>query len=213
MVNNQKVILTDFDGCCGNWDQAFQEFMFEKGYSPILNSEKYYRLAERYPCFTDAEIFEFVNELNTSERIAHLQPFRDSVKYIKKLHSEGYTFICITALSDKAEARIYREQNLDNLFDKGVFDHSQMVCLKPRDSKYHSLKKWAGTGLYWIEDHFIHAESGHELGLKPILMSNPYNEQFKTDLFPRVNSWKEIYNIITAEQKTTSCDMFCTLGD
>lgn len=212
-MNKEKIILTDADSVLVDWNKAFKEFMTEKGYISTPNCEKHYRLCEWYPSFNDQEIRELVLELNTSNRIAKLEAFRDATEYVAKLNKIGYTFICITALSQHPAARKYREENIDNLFGKGTFDHSRMICLNPNDSKYDSLKQWEDSGLYWIEDHFGHAESGYELGLKSILMANEYNKQFHTNLFPTVNSWKEIYEIINPTVNTIQCDTFCTLED
>ena len=196
-MSTEKLILTDVDGVLLSWDDGFATFMGSKGHAPLPNSEHFYRLSKRYPEFTDIEMTALVEEFNTSPAIAELNPWADSVEYVRKLSSEGYKFICITAISEHPDARYYRDKNLKNVFGKNIFNYQDMICISPGKSKRAALSKWMGSGYYWIEDHFLHAESGYELGLQSILMDSPQNQHFNTDLFPRVSNWRQIYEMIT----------------
>src|SRR5690606_12664560 len=96
-------------------------------------------------------------------------------------------------------AKEKRIENLNNVFGSDAFLHDKMKCLNPHESKLFYLKEWQGSNLFWLEDHFMHAEAGHEVGLRSILINNPANAHYQTDLFPRVYTWKDIYEIVTAE--------------
>lgn len=196
-MNKEKIILTDVDGVLLKWDEGFKSFMESKGHYAKPNTEHFYRLSMRYKEFNDKDMMEFVEEFNTSEGVSRLNPLNDAVEYVRKLNDNGYHFICITAISEDPAAREYRDQNLMDVFGMNIFKYEDMVCIAPNTSKEIALTKWRGSGYYWIEDHFTHAETGFELGLQSILMSNIQNQYFKTDLFPRVNNWKEIYEIVT----------------
>lgn len=193
-----NTILTDVDGVLLHWGLSFDAFMASEGYTKKEDSDHHYRLSLQYPELTDRKITKLVEKFNTSEAIKELPPWKDAVYYVRKLHSLGYNFVCITALSEHQFAREYREYNLTKVFGKGIFHHDHMICLPVGASKHAALSPWAGMKYWWIEDHFRHAESGYELGMRSVLMDNPHNTHFKTDLFPRVSSWKEIYNMIVS---------------
>ena len=196
MSKRDKIILTDADGTCIDWSGAFREYMEGNGYNHIPNSEHNYRLELCYEDLDYETAQIMVGEFNNSEQIRNLDALEYSVEYIGKLVDDGFKFICITSLSDTPEARENREYNLQALFGD-AFLHESMVCLPIGMNKHEALSTWAGTGYFWCEDHFMHAQSGYEHGLQTVLIDTPYNAHFETDLFPRVESWKEIYDIIT----------------
>lgn len=194
----ENTILTDCDGVLLHWSQGFDKFMTELGYPKQPGTDHHYRLSLQYPPLTDDQTRDLVNQFNVSEGVSRLEPWADAVKYVRELHAKGYKFVCITAISSDPQARVHRAKNLDDVFGEGIFNHDEMVCVPVGHSKEEALRKWAGKNYWWVEDHFKHAETGYELGLRSILMDNPHNKHFKTDLFPRVNTWEEIYHMVTA---------------
>jgi hypothetical protein len=193
-----KVILTDADGVLVNWNKAFEKFMSIEGYPKIEGTDHEYNLTHRHGL--DARrILDYVAEFNESSEIAKLEPFADSVEYVKKLANLGFSFIVITSISDHPLAKINRTTNLTELFGP-IF--KEIHCIEMGASKYHTLLEWADTGYFWIEDHMRQAEAGYEVGLRPLLIDHPYNSHYLTDLFPKVshqNPWKEIYDIVITD--------------
>ena len=50
---------------------------------------------------------------------------------------------------------------------------------------------------YWIEDKPVNAVLGLKFGLRPILITHPYNKDFKVpEGVIRANDWKDIFDII-----------------
>jgi len=194
MNNKPKLILTDVDGVLCNWNDAFEKFAISKGFARLPNTDQHYNLGMRFDAPSNNTMHKLVVEFNDSAEIATLEALPGAVKYVEKLVKEGFRFIAITSLSDAPEALKYRTQNLHNLFGN-VFD--EIICLKIGSAKGHVLERWADSGLFWIEDHFMNAEAGYEVGLKPILVDTPYNAHFKTDLFSRTSMrdpWREIHS-------------------
>lgn len=190
-----KIILTDADGVLVNWDKGFNDFATSRGLT--FNPEKAdeYNVALRYN-ISHEHGQELVTEFNTSDHISRLEPMADSVKYVKQLSELGFKFIVVTSISDDPSAKVNRAINLKNLFGD-VF--TELHCLQMGSSKYDALARWGGSGYFWIEDHMRQAESGYEQGLRPILITHPYNQHYSTDLFPRVSKyrpWEEIFKII-----------------
>lgn len=194
----RKVILTDCDDVLVDWLGSFEKFMERKEYVKVPNTEHEYSFAVRYN-ISSLKASELVKEFNESSHIEHLLPFLDSSKYVKKLGYLGFKFIVVTSLGEHPESRTKRIKNLESIFGK-VFE--DVHCVSLGGSKEHVLKNWADSGYFWIEDHMRHAEAGHELGLRSVLIRRPHNSHYKTDLFPIVgmeNPWKEIYELICAE--------------
>jgi FMN phosphatase YigB (HAD superfamily) len=197
-MTKPRHILTDADGVLLVWNEAFDVFMKRKGLPRITGTENSYNLTDRYG-ITYQESVDFVKDFNEGEYMRDLLPLSDSVEYVQKLVALDFRFTVITSISDNPISKIYRTENLINLFGD-IFD--DVICLETGASKTAALAKFGGTGLFWIEDHFKNAEAGYEVGLKSILIEHPYNKHYSTDLFPRVSKttpWKEIYEIVTKE--------------
>ena len=197
-MEKERIILSDCDGVLVNWNKGFESFMETKGHPKIADTEDDYSMAIRHGVNT-LTAQALIKEYNEGPCIADLEPFADSIEYVKKLADDGFRFIVVTSISDAPEAKFYRTKNLAKLFGD-VFD--DIHCITMGASKAHILMNWADTGYFWIEDHMRQAEAGYEAGLKTILIDHPYNTHYNTDLFPKVSvttPWKEIYDIITTE--------------
>lgn len=192
----KKLILTDCDGVLVNWNSGFHEFMKKKNIVKVPDTDGEYSLSIRYGLSTKQKR-EFVKEFNESSHIEHLEPFADSVNYVKLLSKLDFRFIVISSLSDDPTARKYRVKNLTKIFGN-VFD--DIICIEMGSNKFNTLINWADTGYFWIEDHMAQAEAGYEVGLRPILIEHSYNKHYQTDLFPKVSHqhpWQDIFKIIT----------------
>lgn len=192
----EKIILTDADGVLLKWNEAFEKFMATRGFPRNPGTENDYSIAVRFKGADDVMAHELVREFNESALVAELEPFADSVTYVKKLADKGFRFTVVTSISDAPAAAVYRTQNLKAIFGD-VFD--EIICIKMGASKAATLQRWLGKGYFWIEDHMRQAEAGYEAGLRTVLISHPYNAHYKTDLFPTVSyetPWKEIYELV-----------------
>lgn len=195
----KKIILTDCDGVLLYWVGGFDKFMASKGHAMKSNGMSHYDISDRYENVTDKVGNDFVREFNHSASIADLPPYMDAPIYVKKLADFGFSFIAVTSLSDKKEAKNYRIQNLRSIYGD-VFD--DVVCLAQGSNKFETLLSWQDTGYFWIEDHEKQAEAGYLAGLSPILIEHPYNKHYDNKNFPTVgpdNPWKEIYHIVAKE--------------
>jgi FMN phosphatase YigB (HAD superfamily) len=93
---NEKVILTDADGVLLDWIYAFDMWMKRHGYN--ITNPNAYSVAVRYETEDGKRLAKMFNE---SAWIRKIPPFKDAIKYVKKLHEEhGYVFHCISSLSD-----------------------------------------------------------------------------------------------------------------
>ena len=193
-----KVILTDFDGVCGDWEWAFNVHMQENGFEEIEDSKLHYDMAVRYGISRE-QVVKLIRNFNASAAIGFLPAQRDAVYYIKKLHEKhGYKFHCITSVSADENAQKLRVMNIHKLFGETTFE--RIVCLDTGAPKDDILEEYKDTGLYWIEDHIKNAEAGHKVGLKPLLMEHGHNLEYEHPEIPRVKNWQEIYQLITGEK-------------
>src|SRR5271165_3733956 len=128
----EKIILTDADGVLCFWLEAFDKFMAEKGL--IINPEHVhnYQVHMKYDIPLDFQR-ELTKEFNESEWIENLNPFADSVEYVKKLNELGFRFIVVTSVSDSPVAKMYRTRNLHQHFGD-IFE--EINCLSMGAYKY-----------------------------------------------------------------------------
>ena len=190
-----KVIITDADGVLVDWFHSFSRWMTKRGYR-IMEPDAY-QIDKVYGIIRD-QGKRLVREFNESADIAFLTPHLDAIKYVKKLHEEhGYVFHVVTSQSDNINAQNLRIQNLKNLFGETVFE--EFTILDTGADKNDALKKYRGSGCYWIEDKPENAEVGVDLGLEGILMEHDHNKDYLNVNIKTAKNWKEVYNIITGE--------------
>lgn len=194
----KKIILTDIDGVCLDWEYAFDVYLQTHGFKKVDGGELKYHIGKRYG-IDDDQGMKLVNVFNESAAIGFLPPLRDAMFYVKRLHEEhGYTFHAITSLSTDENAQELRKMNLRKLFGPTAFE--KIIFLGTNAPKDDVLEQYRGTGYYWIEDKITNAIAGQKVGLKSLLMEHGHNMDFEHPEIPRVTSWKEIYERVTNEQ-------------
>lgn len=187
-----KVILTDIDGVCLDWESSFNNWMIGKGHK--LHDADAYRVNDRFAIsLSEAKIS--VRVFNESAKICFLRPFRDSVHYIKRLHEKhGYVFHAVTSLTIDKSAQELRKWNLQKCFGQTAFE--EFVYADTGSDKDEVLSPYKNSELYWIEDKPVNAELGLKYGLKPFLMEHAYNKSYSNTGIIKVKNWHEIYKAI-----------------
>jgi hypothetical protein len=189
-----KIILTDIDGVCLDWEYAFDVWMREHGFNKAEGGNLKYDIGKRYDIDRE-QGKKLIKMFNESAAIGFLPPLRDAMYYVKRLHEEhGYVFHAITSLSKDENAQELRKMNLRKLFGETAFE--KFVFLDTGADKDAVLEPYRGSGLYWLEDKKINCEVGYELGLKSILMEHGHSLDYNHPNIPVVKNWKEVYNII-----------------
>lgn len=192
-----KLILTDADGVCLDWEWAFRIWMTEHGYEFNEAGKKSYYLTHHYVDTDMDEILRQVKTFNESAAIGFLPALRDATHYIKRLHEEhGYQFRVITSLSSDKNAAKLREMNLRKTFGSAI---ESVICIETNSPKDEVLAEYKDSGLWWIEDKYSNFKAGLDLGLKSILIEHGHNMNEDTTGGFRVKNWSEIYNLVTKE--------------
>jgi len=188
-----KVILTDCDGVCLDWEYSFDQWMARHGYQIAVPGE--YKMDIKYD-ISKSEGKKLCRMFNESAWIRKLPPLRDAIKYIRKLHEEhGYIFHAITSLSTDQYACHLRTKNLRELFGDTVFE--RYIYLDTGADKDDVLKQYQDWNCWWVEDKPENAIAGLNVGLSPILMSHDHNRDFSDHDVLRVSNWQEIYQVVT----------------
>jgi hypothetical protein len=188
-------ILTDCDGVLLNWEYAFNTWMQKHGYEQVEDAWKHYDVGARYG-ISDKKKKKLVKFFNESSAIGFLPPLRDAIHYVRKLHEQhGAVFHVITSLSLDRNTQILREQNLNKLFGKGVFE--KFVYCDTGADKDDALEPYAHSSDYWIEDKVENAELGLDMGLDSILIEHGFN--MGHEYIPTMKNWKEVYDYVTGE--------------
>jgi hypothetical protein len=190
-----KLILTDCDGVCLDWEWAFNVWMQEHGFEEVPGSKLNYDMAIRYG-IPKEQVRKLVKVFNESAAIGFLPAQRDAMYYIKRLHEEhGYRFHAITSLSLDPNAQKLREMNLHKLFGPTAFE--RIVCLDTGADKHETLEEYEGTGCWWIEDKIENAEAGYKAGLKCILLEHGHNMHYYHEGVKILKTWKDIFEHVT----------------
>ena len=196
--NRKKLILTDADGVCLDWEWAFNVYMQEHGFEEIEGSKLNYDMSVRYGIPRE-QVVKLIRIFNESAAIGFLPAQRDAMYYIKKLHEKhGYVFHCITSLSLNPNAQRLREMNIHKMFGPTAFE--RIVCLDTGAHKDDALEEYEGTGLVWLEDKVENAEAGYKYGLNPLLMVHGHNMHHYHPGITPVKNWQEIYKYVTGEE-------------
>lgn len=188
----KKVILVDADGVLLDWFHSFAQWMQFHGYPIVVNDE--YQIEKTFD-IPKEQAKALARHFNESARIEHLPPFRDAIKYVRKLHEEhGYVFHCITSLSSDPFAANLRQKNLKALFGETVFE--KILCLDTGADKDEALAPYKDTGCIWVEDKFENAVAGLNAGLTPFLLDHGHNKTQSHPDIQRVSNWQHIYELI-----------------
>lgn len=189
---NTKLILTDVDGVLLHWEWMFDIWMSKHGYYKV--NDNAYNTSQAYG-ITPEEGDRLCTMFNETVYIRNLPPYRDAIRYTRKLHEEhGYVFHAITSISNDPLVVESRVENLYRVFGRSMF--FDITCLDPTISKLTVLNQYAGTGCWWIEDHPVNYQIGVNAGLKSLLINQTYNQLVSAG-DNRVNNWYEIYERIT----------------
>jgi hypothetical protein len=191
MYNKDKIILTDCDGVCLDWEFGFHTWM-SSTMGMEIKTPHMYDVGATYG-ITKLESKEYVERFNSSAAMGFLPPLRDAQYYMKLIAEElGYRFIAVTSLSTDESAQKLRTCNLKKLFGNDTFveDH-YLGC---GDDKNEILVELSTRfeGSMWVEDKYVNAEVGLEIGYDAILMEHGHSLNYVGDAKVMKN-WKEIY--------------------
>jgi len=181
-----KIILTDCDGVCLDWEASFQEWMTTKGH--VQQQFAVYDISVMYG-IEKAEGKRLIREFNNCGWMATLPAMRDSRSGIAKLVEAGYKFVAITSLSLDLKSKALRVRNLKELYGDAFVD---VICLDTGADKDEELEHYRGSDMYWIEDKWENAVLGADLGLKSILVDHPHNGYYSDERIVRASTWADI---------------------
>ena len=182
-----KIILTDCDGVCLDWEAGFADWMnINKGYKVVESGV--YDISVMYG-IEKAEGKRLIREFNNSAWMGSLHALRDSRSGMAKLVEAGYKFLAITSLSLDVKAKALRVSNLKELYGDVFVD---VICLDTGADKDDALEYYRGSGMYWLEDKWENAVLGADLGLKSILVDHPHNAEYSDERIVRASTWADI---------------------
>ena len=176
IINKNKIILTDCDGVCLDWEFAFHTWMEANGYNAITKGV--YSVCNQYNITKEAAD-KLVAQFNSSAHMGFLPPLRDSQYYIKLMAEKlGYRFIAVTSLSSDVYAQKLRTCNLKKLFGNDTFvEYHYLPCGADKEDILIELSN-KYNGSIWVEDKYINADQGAEVGFDAFLMEHGHNMEY-----------------------------------
>lgn len=190
MVN--KTILTDCDGVLLDWEIKFKSWMERLGYKLNPQHLSMYSIGAQYGVSQEKST-ELIARFNAGSDFESLPAWRDSVKYVQRLYTEGWNFVVITTAGTHPWTPGLRKSNLDKVFGEGIFNEIHVLPL--HSDKGVVLENYKDSKLFWIEDKPSNAERGLDYGLRSLLMSVTHNKDYNGPV-PVVNNWAEIYKLV-----------------
>jgi len=193
-MKEQKIILTDVDGCVLDWEFGFHTWMGVHGHE--LVDKDNYSVAIQY-MMDLPKAKAIIRTFNESAAVGFLPPLRDAQYYIKLMHEKyQYQFIAITSLSLDPHAQKLRERNLSKIFGPNTF--KEVVFLDCGADKDEVLAQYGSRyyGHIWVEDKKQNVDVGIACGLDGILMEHAHNMDYAGPA-KVVKNWEEIYNYVT----------------
>ena len=154
-----------------------------------------YSVCNQYS-ITKEQADRLVAQFNSSAHMGFLPPLRDSQYYIKLMAEKlGYRFIAVTSLSSDVYAQKLRTCNLKKLFVNDTFvEYHYLQCGSDKEDILIELSN-KYNGSIWVEDKYINANVGHELGFDALIMEHGHNMYYEGPC-KLVKNWEEIYNYV-----------------
>tara|TARA_Y100001937_G_scaffold95985_1_gene130422 strand:- start:480 stop:1031 length:552 start_codon:yes stop_codon:yes gene_type:complete len=178
-----KILLTDIDGVILDWSGHFNKYL--KTYYPDLG------LMNPTEFDQTSDIAKVMHRFNTSAWLGWLQPLRDAQEILPKFKEAGYDIICCTAMGDDPYSQALRKVNLENVFPNMI---SRMDTTGFGVPKAEWLSQWKGSGAVWVEDKWVNARAGADIGLETYLMKQSYNSMHDYKGVEKVDNWTQIYS-------------------
>lgn len=177
------IYLTDIDETVLQFNEPFKKWVRERGYE----TNDAFKLEESLNISRE-KTEELITDFHeSSEEFLNLPVMPCAKDVLPDLYNDGVRFIAITAAVNSENVRKRRLKNLKNAFG---FEWDDCICVGLGNSKKEQLARFDST--VWVDDSFVHAVSGYEVGHKSFLMCQPYNRNFSHPFVKRVKTWHEI---------------------
>ncbi|MAV94707.1 MAG: hypothetical protein CMA31_03340 [Euryarchaeota archaeon] len=192
---SKQKILTDVDGVLLDWTSAFEAWLKETQniHVELTKVNNIYDLSQRYGISREL-VNSLIERFNSSAWIGFIKPYKDAVKVLADFKTSNWHFEAITSSHHDHWSSELRRRNLEHWFPSTI---RRCRCLPTQSPKDDVLKEYEGTGFWWIEDKPENCEAGLKVGLRPILMSHPFNENYDNPEVVRVQNWQDIFDIVT----------------
>lgn len=142
--------------------------------------------------YTNENVWNIIEDFNTSEGFRHLTPLNGSDKVLKKLHDEGVKISVISSCGDTKTTKENRYYNLYKVFGN-IFESITMLPLGAR--KTNSLLQFIDRDPILIEDTLTHYNDAIILGMDSYIVKGELNA---TDVDQSINhfvDWNEFYKL------------------
>lgn len=189
-----RILYTDIDLTVLDFNGPFEDYLVSQGVNIPApgHLEGHCRLSEAIDVSVEEEAM-FVAEFFRSDYYYRLPPLEGAADAVQRLHEEGWSFVAISACPDEESVLEGRKTNLEAALGVPFLAvHSTGIG----GCKKEVLKGF--TPSIWVEDHYLNAVAGHELGYRTFLVNQKHNQHHDAPM-TRVDSWKEIVGHLCME--------------
>ena len=196
MIKQTKIktnIAFDIDGVVINFVDAFLRTA-KKVFKLLPNTEfsdiKYYKFWNCLDITRDTT-YKIVNYVINNPLECSVQPVNYAPEVLTEL-SKYMNLVFVTARESKSEN--ITKETIYFLLPK--IEKSKITIIHQKGSKKSEILKKLNIN-YFIDDRTKNVRILNQNGIKAFLFNSPWNEQTRnTDFFTRINTWKEIKNLI-----------------
>ena len=183
-----KYVLTDIDGVCLNWTKQFNKFLAY--YHPDVTLDD--------PTKDYEEVVHIMHDFNRSAWMGWCEPLRDAVDILPEFKKRGFEIHGCTAMGFDPYAIAARKTNLERYFPN-IFSRLDTTSMDTGSTKEKWLEQYRGKQCIWVEDKWINAKAGADMGIQTFLMRQPYNAQYDDNKIIKVDNWQQIYYYINTK--------------
>lgn len=202
-MTKNKIILTDVDGVILDFASGFYDFISETHGIEIPEEAK-----SNYYIYKDLGLEnynqqEIMTDYAHSEHFTRLPAKECAKQVLQQLRKDGWRFVAITACDTGLERQCHKktyQNRMDNLEAHfgNIFEDLHLSNWERGKTEF--LKRYEPT--WWIDDRVSHAEDGHKLGHKSIVMhTEDYKRQENKLGLPVAQSWFCIKNFIEKDEE------------
>lgn len=186
-----KKLIVDIDDTSLNYAKGLFEFIgveypHGKEYTAISD----YLSGEHG--LTNQEIWDKIEEFNTSESFKYLTPLNNADDVLKELHSEGVKISVISSCGDNNLTKENRYYNLYKVFGN-IFESVTMLPLGAR--KTNALLQFINRDPILVEDTLLHYKDAIILGMDSYIVKGEMNAGAVDDSINHFIDWNEFYKM------------------
>lgn len=171
--------ILDCDDVLLDWEAGFVAYLNARGIQPDPAGPQQWDLSKWLGC-SPASAASWVGLFNESPWFGLLAPRAGAVEFVQGIRAAGHTASVLTCCGSARKTAQARVANLVRVFGSDAF--RAVTVLDLGEKKFDALNRAASareTDLVFIEDNFMHAQSGVVCGIPSFCLRRSHNRRLE----------------------------------